>query len=475
MDAVQRLIAGVGQADLEGGQQCSPTAAAVLKSGLGETSASAAPPPPPPPPPRRTKMVFVYSDEDEDEDGRTATVAQNGVAEVSCDGDVIDASADVLAELRAEAAEAPSASPDPDEFASPLGALGDSIFHEDVVGGGLDVITAAAAVPTIGGMRVREVTAPRLWDGAIAPPDWSESAATIDEVPQLLRRGLPAATFVLESRRKRFREAPQLPQDELAASPATVHTSAATAATSSSAASVEAPASSDPAAAAAAAAPSARSLPSATQGSDSDGDDDAVEVVEETLDVHPVYDEDGIMVRALRTRGGYELTLDERDLLEDPAEACGEGELDGAHATPCDAAHAAGEDDAADGERMAVAGDAPDSNGGAGGEDWGDDDDLDDEEDEEEAELDEAIIVAVVEQLVSCCEADDLDQQMQVEATRFTATAKPLLEELTTEAITPGEFVQRIDRDLRRFQRIYKSVYRPRDAPIVVDGVVTDL
>lgn len=445
-------------------------------------------------------------DGDDDDEGRRVTQSASGVAEVLCDDHAIAVSADSLAELQAEAAEATAVGVS-DAQTSLLNANGFS-FEEDVLSG--LVGGASASCTTDGGIRVREVTAPRLWEGAVAPAASSslhgggEGAASsaADELPLLLRRGLPAADFVLQSRRKRFREVPASAGATVQPSPKDA--AAAAAAGESAAASSEA------------AAESAPQDPSSSselhvghpQGGQRDDGSDSVEVeVEEELDVYPVYEENGRTVRALRTRCGYELTLDERDLLEDWAEGdeedTGEGCADkGEDAAPPAAAAVTEENKQTDdGDHVVYSHDAPsttraaqtansaaaaaadedDEDAGADlpvqveAEDWGDFRDFDEEEDEEEAELDEAIIVAVVEQLVRCCEADDLDPQISVEAARFIGAAKPLLEQLTNEVISPAEFVQCMERDLRRFQRIYKSIYRPRDSPIVIDGVVTDL
>lgn len=434
-------------------------------------------------------MVFVYSDEDDDAEtarqpAQTTAAHSSGVsaggrvAEVACDAEAIAVSADALEELRAQAAEMHvtalrhRTSNGNGHHASGDGTSGDEgsddgedggfVFEEDVVSGLAALGRAGLPFSTAGGMRVREVEAPRLWDGALASANGnggnSDGAAAAsageeaDETPQLLRRGLPAATFVLESRRKRFREAHVDP-----------------AAGEAEAVRAGAPA---PAAAAALLPPNAHdgSRPeSASEGGE-------VEVEEEVeLDVHPVYEADGTTVRALRTRGGYELTLDERDLLDGADEEGGEKEGEGDTAEEGAAAGADGDGAEVPSGVEATAADLPiaaEAAEEAG--DWGEFDDGDDEDDEEE-ELDEALVVAVVEQLVRCCEADDLDPQMTLEAARFVATAKPLLAQLTEEVVTPAEFGQRMDRDLRRFQRIYKSVYRPRDSPIVIDGVITDL
>ncbi|KAG5475180.1 hypothetical protein CUR178_04631 [Leishmania enriettii] len=509
MDPVQELIAAVDQKDMEGGRR--RTQASLLSSSaaveVSSACASAAPP-------RRTKMVFVYSDEDDGEDdgveGHGAMRAESGVKEVRCDDHAIAVSADALAALQAEAANAAVGTADaPISLFDASGDGNDFSFEEDVVSG----LAAGASGPsaTFRGMRMREVAAPRLWEGAVAPTatsDFRDGGAddplsVTDEAHPFLRRGLPAADFVLRSRRKRFREMPAADGDpaQSSANNAAATTAAGESVQESSAAAAE-PSLHDPRS-------SSELFPGHPQGAQNSGGnllDDASDsleaAVEEESDVYPVYADDGCTVRALRTRGGYELTLDERDLLEDVAEeekdardghaeqddgaaAAGAEEGRAADDGDCDAhmddvlsgtmagqlASSAAEAAAEDGDEVADA-DLPEQ---AEADEWGDFDDFDEEEDEEEAELDEAIIVAVVEQLVCCCEASDLDPQMAVEAARFVGTAKPLLEQLTNAVITPAEFVQRVDRDLRRFQRIYKAVYRPRDSPIVVDGVTTDL
>ncbi|CAM39799.1 conserved hypothetical protein [Leishmania braziliensis MHOM/BR/75/M2904] len=513
MDLVQELIVGVDQADVEGGHRRAP---ASLLSSSPALEAFSAPTPAAPSaaaPPRRTKMVFVYSDEDDGDggdgcEGHGATRSESGVAEVLCDDDAIAVSADALAELQAEAATM-TAVVTAHPQTSLLDGQGDVnriSFEEDVVSGLIG--GASAPFATAGGMRVREVAAPGLWEGAVAPAMSSGiDGSSPDEVPPLLRRGLPAAAFLLQSRRKRFRETPASGGDVAQPLPksAVEATGAGESATMSAAGAAE----SSP----------HDSFPSELHvghpqggqhgsGSSIGDDSDSVEIeVEEEIDMYPVYEDDGMTVRALRTRGGYELTLDERDLLEDVAGGDEkDAAADGAASSPCSAPPSAAatveedeeaDDDnndehdygvpfvakvdqtansaaaaAAESEDVAADTDLPVE---AEAEEWSHLDFDDEDEDEEEAALDEVVLVAVVEQLLQCCEADDLDPQMSAEAARFISAAKPLLEQLTKEVISPAEFVQRMDRDLRRFQRIYKSVYRPRDSPVVIEGVVTDL
>ncbi|KAG5474498.1 hypothetical protein LSCM1_03284 [Leishmania martiniquensis] len=507
MDRVQELLARIGEADVEGGRRRAQTSSPSPSTAVDAPSGGASAAPLFAAAPRRTKTVFIYSDEDDGEDdgveGRGAMRPESGVVDVLCDH-AIAVSGDALAELQAEAAmTAVGAS---NEQTSLLDANRDAnsfSFEEDVVSG----LAGGASAPLAAakGMRVSEVTAPRLWEGAVAPAassglrsgDTDDPFSATDETHSFLRRGLPVAELVLRSRRKRFREMPEsggavAPPSAKRAAAAAVGESAAEGSAAATELSLHDPHS------------SSGLLPAPTEGAGNgdgssleDASDSREAAVEEELDVYPVYTDDGQMVRALRTRGGYELTLDERDLLEDVAE--GEGkDVRGRRAEQGEDAAAAGaeegtaaDDDDPDADiddvlsarrsgqlassATAAAADADLPEEWAEAGDWGDLDDLDEEGDEEEAELDEAIVVAVVEQLVRCCEADDLDPQMGVEAARFVCAAKPLLEQLTNETISPTDFVQRVDRDLRRFQRIYRSVYRPRDVPIVIDGAVTDL
>ncbi|CCW68586.1 unnamed protein product [Phytomonas sp. Hart1] len=167
-----------------------------------------------------------------------------------------------------------------------------------------------------------------------------------------------------------------------------------------------------------------------------------------------IFNEDGSTVRAIRN-GPYCLTVDERDLIENDQgheEATAFCEKDDANSF----------DDAA----IDILPNASED------ENYLNDDDDDSDAD---CELDECLVVAVVEQLVRCCESEDLDQNMQREASRFLGVAKPLLTQLENETISLNTFSHLVDRDLHRFHRIFKSVYRPRDEPIVIDGVQMDL
>lgn len=438
MDSVQELIQGVGQAQMNGNSQ---------------TIAS----PSPPTAPRRTKMVFVYSDED-DVEGDKASTALNGMAEIPCDTHAIPLSEDVLAELRADAHAIDAQLNETSDGASADDNAEGLFFHEDILSG----LGAAASAPGLtsslrhhsadgapsGGMRVREVDAPALWEGALAPPSTTDDYNAAVEMPALLRRGLPAATFVLESRRKRFRDA-----EGDHASPV-VRSGTAAANTSSATAAGGEP------------------MASAVGVEESE----AVEAEEvEDFDVQPIFEEDGKTVRALQTRGGYVLTLDERDLLENADDGDEEGEEGAVEGSDTAVQHADVDEAAEVKDGDAMANEIAATDDVEAQDDWGDFLDDDEEDDEEEEEMDEAIVVAVVEQLVRCCEADDVDPQLSIEVGRFTAAAKPLLKDLTDEVISPKEFGQKIDRDLRRFQRIYRSVNRPRDAPIVIDGVLMDM
>ncbi|CAD2218760.1 hypothetical protein AGDE_12929 [Angomonas deanei] len=97
-----------------------------------------------------------------------------------------------------------------------------------------------------------------------------------------------------------------------------------------------------------------------------------------------------------------------------------------------------------------------------------------DEEEEEEA-LDALVVCAVCERLVECCQSPELDPNIAKAAEKFTAEVQPLLTAVQEASITCEELAQRVEWPLKRFMRIYKSVYRPRDEPIIIDGQRMDL
>lgn len=405
--------------------------------------------------PARTKLVFLYSDEDEEDNGNSsgATVEMTTlVAGVRTAIRVSDAPAlhpETMAELQADAAasaaaEAELAAAEEVERAAllpPLPALPDlSAFAEDLVGA-----APAAAIPVAGsgGMRVKVVEAHGLMEpGAVAAAAAAAAAAA-------LRTRMTVEDLRLRSRlggRRRFRDDggevdPEAPLE--------------------------------------------------------------VEGEEEREEEIAIVGADGT-VRAVRSHG-YALSVDERDFLhsgppgeeeegsdenaEDEADAM-EGAVDEAMGGAVAVGGASRRPDAALTDALfastidAIAGDAQlateDGEEGDvaydGGGDFDDFDDEDDEEeDEEDEELDDLLFVAIVEQLVKCCEADDRDPEMDREAERFLAEARPELAALEAGTIDERTLFDRLDRSVRRFQRIFKAVYRPRDAPIMVGGVKMDM
>lgn len=410
MDPIQKLLQRVdGEAV---GSNPSP-ATASRTSPLTTPAMPIAPP--------RMKRVFVYSDEDEDEATNLracggVSTGTTGFLDLPCDGDAVQVRAEVLAELAAEAApEEPSSLPVPPVLG--LSFAEDMPFHEDVLNVALRPAGPPVAAAATGGVRVREVVAPSLWDGC------GGAASSGDGVAFPLRRGLPAGDFTGRIMRKRYRDGvgeAELQSDK-------------------------------------------RSGPGDESSSghgnpDGNNNGEGEEVVDE-VELQPVYDEGGVLMLALQSKEGYQLTLDEEELLE-------VGRLNDEERGTLT------EGDAGDTLAVNLEDEENLDSDWARLDDFGDEED---EEDEEDGELDDALIVAVVEQLVRCCEADDLDPNFSREATRFLAAAKPLLSRLENNEITASEFGVIMDRDLRRFQRIYRSVNRPRDEPIIIDGVLMDM
>ncbi|RNF17100.1 uncharacterized protein Tco025E_04983 [Trypanosoma conorhini] len=160
----------------------------------------------------------------------------------------------------------------------------------------------------------------------------------------------------------------------------------------------------------------------------------------------PMVDEDGL-VRAIAV-GGYQLTVDERQLQDCDCECeCDCGDAEEAHA-----------------EAGLVASDCDD------------DDEAEEEEDEalEEA-LDEALVVAVVEQLVRCCESDELDASMREAGARFLVQARPCLQRLHAGELAPAPFGEEMRGEVLSLLRVFQRLRRPKDAPVVIDGVVMDM
>ncbi|ORC87014.1 uncharacterized protein TM35_000241640 [Trypanosoma theileri] len=177
----------------------------------------------------------------------------------------------------------------------------------------------------------------------------------------------------------------------------------------------------------------------------------------------PVLDDDGL-VRAVEV-GGYQLTVDESYLQnsDEEKEDVEEGEviaLDTVNENDEDNNYKhLGDENNDDLDNL---GDL-------------DDDDEEEEEDEEDEELDAALVVAVVEQLVRCCESEELDEALREDGDRFLARAQPFLQQLHAGEMDPHAFGEELRSDILRLQRAFRRVSRPTDAPIVIDGVVMDM
>ncbi|ESL09599.1 hypothetical protein TRSC58_02678 [Trypanosoma rangeli SC58] len=167
--------------------------------------------------------------------------------------------------------------------------------------------------------------------------------------------------------------------------------------------------------------------------------DDAAVASEDAglTDPQPMVDGDGL-VRAIAV-GGYQLTVDERQL-----QSCSGDDEENAHKAV---------------ER---------------GDD-GDEVDDEDEEDEMDEELDEAVVVAVVEQLVRCCESDELDASLRESGERFLPKARSCLQRLHAGELEPATFGEEMRGDILCLLRAVQRLRRPKDAPIVIDGVVMDI
>ncbi|RNF06001.1 hypothetical protein TraAM80_04249 [Trypanosoma rangeli] len=152
----------------------------------------------------------------------------------------------------------------------------------------------------------------------------------------------------------------------------------------------------------------------------------------------PMVDGDGL-VRAIAV-GGYQLTVDERQL-----QSCSGDDEEHAH------------------------------EGVERGDDGDEVDEEEDEEDEMDEELDEAVVVAVVEQLVRCCESDELDASLRESGERFLLKARSCLQRLNAGELEPATFGEEMRGDILCLLRAVQRLRRPKDSPIVIDGVVMDI
>ncbi|KAH8609140.1 hypothetical protein ERJ75_001252800 [Trypanosoma vivax] len=192
-----------------------------------------------------------------------------------------------------------------------------------------------------------------------------------------------------------------------------------------------------------------------------------------SLPPRPVVDDDGC-VRAVEICG-YTLTVDEREMQE-----CSGGTDNGGDGVGhlcvngverCDGD---GDGDGGDEDFNSPQGDCSDKilDGEREEEEEEEDFPSDDEEDEE---LDDVLVVAVVEQLVRCCESDELDEALRDEGRRFVERARPALDQLHAGETDPLAFGEALRPDILRLQHALSRVKRPVDAPIVIDGVPMDL
>ncbi|CCW62249.1 unnamed protein product [Phytomonas sp. EM1] len=390
---------------------------------------------PNPQPLPRTKIVFLYSDEEEDSprgDNHPSTGDLIGTTNTLVNGADHSASLPLAPHTRVVPCPDPL-QPDPETLmelqADALNAKDGKNaeqdhceYREDVVGSVSESFpvfptpSAEGAWASVGiRTRVVPITPHGLTAATMGGPKTQGDASSAGQAP--LRRGLTTEELARFQSRKRLRDDSDEDVDECGSDP---------------------------------------SQENNTKGGTDETREES-EIVEAGLEA--IVDEDGSIVRAIRN-GPYCLTVDERDLIEED-----QGLEDGPASCEKD-----GMDSFAD-----VAADAL-PNGSKDECDLGDDYDEDDEDSSDaEYELDECLVVAVVEQLVRCCESDDLDPKMEREASRFLSVAKPLLAQLEDETISSSAFAQLVDRDVRRFNRIFRSVYRPRDEPIVIDGVQMDL
>jgi hypothetical protein len=114
---------------------------------------------------------------------------------------------------------------------------------------------------------------------------------------------------------------------------------------------------------------------------------------------------------------------------------------------------------------------------------------LDDEEDEE---LDNLTLVAAVEQMICCCEAELASQDRSLPGTAvddadgtnapqdsgyglFVIKARENLAKLTANEIDITEFSAIMSREMSWMERLIKRASRPPETPVIIDGVKMDL
>lgn len=173
----------------------------------------------------------------------------------------------------------------------------------------------------------------------------------------------------------------------------------------------------------------------------------------DTCGPRPILDDDGL-VRAIAV-GGYRLTVDEQQLQDSEDDGGNKSEPVAGVGVDSDV-HCSLGDNVNDGEVE-------------------EEEEEEEEEDEEDEELDEALVVAVVEQLVRCCESDELDEALRDAGANFLLKAQSCLQLLRDGEMNSADFGEEMRSDILRLQRAFQKTQRPKDAPIVVDGVVMDM
>lgn len=100
----------------------------------------------------------------------------------------------------------------------------------------------------------------------------------------------------------------------------------------------------------------------------------------------------------------------------------------------------------------------------------------DEEEDEEDDGLDDLVIVSAVEQLVHCCTSDDQTDDEKAAYAPFLEKARAALQELSDKTLTVDEFSEKMCNDVFRLQGTLRRLSRPpKDAPIIINGVLMDM
>ncbi|CCD14236.1 unnamed protein product [Trypanosoma congolense IL3000] len=180
----------------------------------------------------------------------------------------------------------------------------------------------------------------------------------------------------------------------------------------------------------------------------------------------PLFDSDGL-VRSVEVNG-YFLTVDETELQDsNGVEKVGEKELEYSNKTGNGVLHESDDEQEGGEGRSSAPGEEEESQ-------WSEEvgEDFEEEEDEE---LDAALVIAVVEQLVRCCESDELDEALRDDGNEFLARVRPLLERVGTGSMEASAFEEEVRDDILKLQRALKRASRPKEHPIVINDVVMDM